>query len=292
MLKQRIITALILLLGLVLATSFLSPFSFSLLLIALVCMAAYEWTAFFVVKNNVVRLSYVLTLLVMMLALLALFQFGGSAEKEGVDSRITTVLLLGILFWCIATRWLILFPKSTKEWNNDSVIAVMGLLALLPAWTAVVELKYLMPQGYLVLSCVIFVASVDVGAYFSGSYLGKTALAPELSPKKTWEGVAGGIALCMVVTAITATLMHRHLFPLNLIDVCLLGLIGMVVTFWSVVGDLLESMLKRNSDLKDSGSILPGHGGVLDRVDGVIAVAPIFVFLTLLFFGERLANAV
>lgn len=291
MLKQRIFTALILLVGFILITTMLSPLYFSLLLACLVALAAYEWSAFFGFSDARARLAYVATLALGMAALLALFQFE-TAVNNAIESRITVVLLLGILFWAFVVRWLVLYPKSTHEWSSDSLIGMMGLLALLPAWTAVVTLKYLMPQGYLVISCVIFVASVDVGAYFAGSYLGKTPLAPALSPKKTWEGVAGGMALCLVVTSVTAVLTQRFLFPLTLFDLCLFGVLALMVTFFSVTGDLLESMLKRNSDLKDTGSILPGHGGVLDRIDAIIAVAPVFVFLALLFFGDRLATPI
>ena len=174
------------------------------------------------------------------------------------------------------------YPGNARQWNDKSKIGLMGLLALIPTWVGIVVLKYLLPSGFLVLGLVIMVAAVDVGAYFAGRAFGSRPLAPSLSPKKTWEGVWGGLATCCVVGALFVWGMHSYLFELNIWQIIVLLFSSLVITVFAVVGDLVESMLKRNSNLKDSGHILPGHGGILDRVDAILAVTPASVIILLL----------
>jgi phosphatidate cytidylyltransferase len=174
------------------------------------------------------------------------------------------------------------FPEFKSAWNTESKIALMGIFALIPTWIGVVLLKYLEPLGALVLGLVILVAAVDIGAYFSGRALGKTKLAPELSPNKTWEGVWGGVALSLFAMLLFAWILDTYFYNLDTTQFCILAATSLVLAFFSVTGDLLESMLKRNQKLKDSGKILPGHGGILDRVDGLIAATPIFA-LTMIY---------
>ena len=294
MLRQRVITALILMAGLIAITTLSSSVVFALAMIALVAIAGFEWSAFLRMPSANSRLFYVASLVLSMFALLYLFNLNGQLF-EGVndsvktlDSRVTVVLLFGALFWCLVCRWIVGYPENKVEWNNESKIAVMGLLVLLPAWAGIVQLKYLMPSGILVIALVILVASVDVGAYFSGTYFGKTPLAKKLSPKKTWEGVAGGSTLCLLLTAAFTYLFHLRIAALDSLSVALLVLLSVVISFYAVMGDLLESMLKRNSDLKDSGSILPGHGGVLDRIDAMVAVVPFFTLAVNVILGDYL----
>ena len=144
------------------------------------------------------------------------------------------------------------------------------------------QIKYLNPQGFLLLGMVVVVAAADIGAYFVGKRFGKNRLAPSLSPNKTWEGVLGGFAACLLVGILLIWLLHSYLITLSNVQILILVLLSLVVTLFDVIGDLLESMLKRNRDLKDSGKILPGHGGILDRVDGLLAVTPIFVLTFLI----------
>ena len=158
----------------------------------------------------------------------------------------------------------------------------MGVLVLIPTFAGVVVLKYLLPSGYLVLALVILVAAVDVGAYFVGVNFGSKKLAANLSPKKSWEGVWGGAFACLLVATLFIWLMHRHIQPLSPTQIAALLALSMGTTFFSIVGDLLESMLKRNCGVKDSGTMLPGHGGVLDRVDGFVAATPLFVLTMML----------
>ena len=129
----------------------------------------------------------------------------------------------------------------------------------------------------MVLGLVILVAAVDIGAYFSGRAFGKTKLSVELSPNKTWEGVWGGVALSLFAMLVFAWVLDTYYYDLDFIQLAVLAITALILAFFSVTGDLLESMLKRNQQLKDSGKILPGHGGILDRVDGLVAATPVFV---------------
>ena len=280
-LKQRIITAVFLLLCLIAATTLLPPFWFALFIAAVVLVASWEWGALIGLADIKSRQAYLATMILMLIG--ALLLLGLEPGTDRIDlSRALMVLSLGLVWWSIA--WLMLFgyPGNARQWNDKSKIGLMGLLALIPTWVGIVVLKYLLPSGFLVLGLVIMVAAVDVGAYFAGRAFGSRPLAPSLSPKKTWEGVWGGLATCCAVGALFVWGMHSYLLELNTWQIIVLLLSSLVITVFAVVGDLVESMLKRNSNLKDSGHILPGHGGILDRVDAILAVTPASVIILLL----------
>ena len=280
-LKLRVITALILMAGLVGASTLLSPFVFALFIALVVLMAAWEWTGFLGVQAKSAKSGFLGSLLLMLLGLFFLLDV-----RPGVavidQARAAGVLSLGLLFWLLAIVIIRGYPANTQSWNDSSKIALMGLCALLPTWVGFVQLKYLLPEGYLVLALIVMVAAVDIGAYFVGSALGHSKLAPKLSPNKSWEGVWGGLITCFLLGLLLVWAMHRFLTPLTLGQMAALIFLSLTVTFFGVAGDLVESMLKRNCQLKDSGSLLPGHGGLLDRVDGLMAVTPAFVLILLL----------
>ena len=281
MLKQRIITAIILALIFITATVFLSSFSYSLFVTIVVLAASWEWCAFIGLAKQVAKVSYLATLGSMIIALY--FFLGIVSESLVINSyRAGIILGLGILFWVLTFFMLKDYPSNSDRWNNKSKIALMGLMALIPTWVGVVQINYLNPQGFLLLGMVVMVAAADIGAYFVGKRIGKNRLAPSLSPNKTWEGVLGGFAACLLVGILLIWLLHSYLITLSNVQILILVLLSLVVTLFDVIGDLLESMLKRNRDLKDSGKILPGHGGILDRVDGLLAVTPIFVLTFLI----------
>ena len=281
MLKQRIITATILALIFITATVFLSSFSYSLFVTIVVLAASWEWCAFIGLAKQVAKVSYLATLGSMIIALY--FFLGIVPESLVINSyRAGIILGLGILFWVLTFFMLKGYPSNSDRWNNKSKIALMGLMALIPTWVGIVQIKYLNPQGFLLLGMVVRGAAADIGAYFVGKRIGKNRLAPSLSPNKTWEGVLGGFAACLLVGILLIWLLHSYLITLSNVQILILVLLSLVVTLFDVIGDLLESMLKRNRDLKDSGKILPGHGGILDRVDGLLAVTPIFVLTFLI----------
>ena len=280
-LRLRVVTAVILMVALIVISTWFTPFLFSLFMAAVVLMAAWEWSVFIGLNSRAAKLRYLATIASMMFALA--FMLGVTPAAEQIDVlAVAGVLALGLLFWAMAFLMLRSFPDNKRALANASYVAFMGLCALLPTWVGVVQLKYLMPQGFLVLALIVMVAAVDVGAFFVGTFFGHSKLAPKLSPNKSWEGVWGGLATCFLLGLLLIWLLDRYLLSLNPIQLILLLLLSVCVTFFGVVGDLVESMLKRNSDVKDSGAILPGHGGILDRVDGLMAVTPVFV-LTILF---------
>ncbi len=151
--------------------------------------------------------------------------------------------------------------------------SLMGLLILAPAWLAAVYLLSFPRGGTLMVAMALIVAAADIGAYFSGKAFGKHKLAPDVSPAKTWEGFWGGVLACLLLSLAVWYLLPPQKQHIGLISVVTVVLITGIA---SVVGDLTVSMVKRQSGIKDSGNILPGHGGVLDRLDSLCAAAPVF----------------
>ncbi len=279
-LKQRVITALILMCGLVLATTMLSPFAFAVFIAVIVLLAAWEWAGFIGVHRKRSKTGFMLTISTMVVGLFFLLDvLPGSQSMDNL--RTAFILSLGLLFWILAFFILWGYPANAGKWNNQSKIALMGLCALLPTWVGLVQLKFLLPNGYLVIGMIVMVAAVDIGAYFFGMALGHTKLAPKLSPNKSWEGVWGGLLTCFTLGVLLVWALNEYVFALQQGQRIALILLSLTVTFFGVTGDLVESMLKRNCQIKDSGSILPGHGGLLDRVDGLMAVTPAFVLTVL-----------
>jgi phosphatidate cytidylyltransferase len=148
-------------------------------------------------------------------------------------------------------------------------VAVAGLVVLLPSWWLLVTLHATARGPALSLTLMSIVWAADVGAYGFGRWLGRRKLAPAVSPGKTWEGVSGGVFVAALVAAGAAQLLS--------LPVGALVALGVVTALVSVLGDLTESLFKRNVGVKDSGSLFPGHGGVLDRFDSFTAAMPLFV---------------
>jgi phosphatidate cytidylyltransferase len=282
MLKQRIATALVLLIGLIAMTTSLGLEAFAAITGALVLIGAWEWAAFASLGDKS-RLAFLGTLALSIALLWFALGVGGA---PGYDAGFALGFsLLGALFWVLMFAAIASFPQSTDAWNDKSRISVMGMLSLLCTWVGLVTLKALLLNGALVIMLIIMVAAVDVGAFFTGKLFGKRKLAPALSPNKTWEGVWGGVTLNVAVSIVFAILLDSYVQAFALIDYVIFAALALIVAFFSVVGDLAESMLKRNKELKDSGSILPGHGGLLDRIDGLMAATPICVSVLILLLG-------
>ena len=286
-LKQRVITAVLLLVALFGATTQLSSFYFSLFVAGVILMAAWEWAGLVSLDKKIAKLPYLVSIAAMLVGVF--FLLGISGDAKSIDGfRAGLVLILGLFFWLISLFFLSGYPENSSLWNDESKIAIMGVLVLMPAFVGIVCLKYLVPSGYLVLALVILVAAVDVGAYVVGANFGSRKLAVKLSPKKSWEGVWGGTFFCLLVASLFVWLMHNNLQALSATQIIALLMLSVGVTFFSVVGDLIESMLKRNCGIKDSSTMLPGHGGVLDRVDGLVAATPLFVLTMMLVLDSEL----
>jgi len=182
------------------------------------------------------------------------------------------MLGIALLFWLLALWTVLTFPRPFAA----GVVVISGSIVLLPSWWLLVGLHAATPHGRgLAMTLLAIVWSADVGAYAFGRWLGRTKLAPAVSPGKTWEGMAGGVLLAAVAAGSAAAWLNLPVFPL--------AALGIVTALVSVLGDLTQSMFKRNVGLKDSGKLLPGHGGVLDRIDSLTAAIPVFAGGLLLF---------
>ncbi|MFO7305258.1 MAG: phosphatidate cytidylyltransferase [Gammaproteobacteria bacterium] len=254
MLKQRVMTALALA-AVALIVIFLLPHAAMKAALALLVVAgAWEWSVFRGAASGAARLAYA--------ALIAL----GVAIVWHLDHlgvRLEAVLYAALVWWIVAFVWVVTIPGSV----SNTAAGIAGLFVLIPAWLGLVKLHEHSPT--LMLFLVMLVVAADVGAYFVGRRFGRHKLAPRVSPGKTWEGVLGGF-LCAGLVGLLGV------FWFSAPAARFLGLCFIVIVA-SIVGDLTESLFKRHAGVKDSGNWLPGHGGVLDRVDSMTAAAPVFL---------------
>jgi phosphatidate cytidylyltransferase len=262
MLKQRIITALILAPLALCGFFLLQGGAFALFIGAVVVLGAWEWARLAGFVEQSARVLYAAVVAVLLLVLYL------------VPSLAPWILVAAGVWWLTAT-WLVLtYPGSSDHWSSAICKLAIGFLILLPAWQGLVLIK-LAPMGnWLILSLMILVWGADIGAYFSGKAFGKRKLAPQVSPGKSWEGFYGGLIACLLIT-LGVGIFRGWLFSEILFSL----LCAAIVVVISVVGDLTESMFKRKSGVKDSSNLLPGHGGVLDRIDSLTAAIPVFALL-------------
>lgn len=273
MLKQRIITAFLLSLAIVTALVFLPFKAFCALLLLVWLIAGWEWADMAGFSSG---LRYVYAALTCVVTASVVWQ-SGLLDQQADAAFIRYVVLTGGLWWLIALLLVVMYPRSAVIWGGKQGRALMGFLVLLPAAVALMYLLSL-PQGkWYFVYMVFIVAAADIGAYFTGRAFGKRKLIPQVSPGKSWAGFWGGVASCMLLALITGW--QFDIAGLSLVQ---LLLITVVAGLASVLGDLLESMVKRQRGIKDSSQLLPGHGGFMDRIDSVTAAAPVFVLLLLL----------
>ena len=262
MLKQRIITALLLVPLALCGFFLLEGAAFALVIGAVVTLGAWEWArlAGFVAQPPRVAYAALVALL-----LVVLYQLPALAPW---------LLGLSIGWWVLAFVLVLSFPGSSRYWASSPRKLLIGLLVLLPAWQGLLLLKHWPLGNGLILAVMVLVWGADIGAYFSGKAFGKRKLAPRVSPGKSWEGLCGGLLASLLLTLVVG--LYRGWTPAELA----LGLFGAaLVVLISVIGDLTESMFKRQAGLKDSSQLLPGHGGVLDRIDSLTAAVPVFAVL-------------
>ena len=264
MLKARLISAAIMI-PLVVGGILLLPTEGVALILALVMgVGLWEWARMVPLQSAPSRLLYPATgLLLMWLAWLV-----------PLAAMIDILLVAALLWWLGALYWVSRAQITTESGALLRVMkSVIGLLVMLPAWAALVMLHGREQEGpLLTLFLLVLIWLADSGAYFAGRRWGRSKLAPVISPGKTWQGVYGGL----VASGLFA-LLAGLLYSQSLRWTAGLVLVALLTVMFSVVGDLLESLMKRQCGIKDSSHIIPGHGGILDRIDSLTAAAPVFL---------------
>ncbi|TXS92091.1 phosphatidate cytidylyltransferase [Parahaliea maris] len=275
MLKQRVLTALVMAALFLSAMALLPLPGLALFFAAAVALGAWEWAPLADWRSPVGRVLFVLLNLGLLAGLYVYCDLGARPQR----AQVQPVLGLACLWWSFLMLWVKGYPSSALLWRSFAARTVMGMLVMGFAWVAAVYLLSFPRGGILMVCMVLIVAAADIGAYFAGKRFGKHKLAAAVSPAKTWEGFWGGMA-----SVVLLALLFWYLLPPAMAHISLTAVIAVTVAtaLASVVGDLTVSMVKRESGVKDSGSLLPGHGGVLDRLDSICGAAPVFALGLLL----------
>ncbi|RKZ74361.1 MAG: phosphatidate cytidylyltransferase [Gammaproteobacteria bacterium] len=279
MLKQRLLTAIILIPLIVWVLLSLSSQTFAWFLSIFVILGAYEWAGICGWHSKMARSLYTITISLVLLMGILNWELGNFVPAKFIGNGfwLMTILIVACLWWLLALFWVLRYQQGHSFIPVSPFIkGLLGFLILLPPWVALLILHEHF-GGPWVLFLLVLIWAADSGAYFIGKRWGKTKLAEKISPGKTYEGVAGALLTSFVVSLIYALFQSMSLMTLLFFMLlCLLTVMA------SILGDLLESLFKRQAGIKDSGKILPGHGGVLDRIDSLTSAAPIFVLCLLL----------
>lgn len=274
MTKTRLLAALIMAPIAILSVLFMSTPILAALSALMFLAALWEWLKLAEVDDTLAR-----TILLMLnLALMVALVWGSRSAQGGSFALLQLVVVIGVIWWLLAMLWLKHYNFASDHDSHARVFKLAaGTLAVVPAWCALGLIHASQPNGHRWLLLALFLVwSADTGAYFTGrkfggKWFGGRKLAPRISPNKSIEGLLGGLLLALVVAMIGAPLAGATVDQLPAV-----ALVSLICVGFSVCGDLFESMLKRHVNVKDSGDLIPGHGGVLDRVDSVLAALPVF----------------
>ena len=261
MLKQRVVTGLVLIVVAFVAIFWLPVAVFSICFALVIMFGAWEWANLAGVENSILRVGYA----VVVGCVCFLVNY--------LSMSVVPFLIAASIWWCFVFLMVKNYPSSA-EWCSGTIVKLlMGVVTLFPAWLAMDLLKSRFESVEIIL-VLLFVWAADVGAYFIGKNFGQHLLAVNVSPQKTIEGFLGGVVSSVFIAIIIG-------LALNVSFAKGLGLIllSIIIAFMSVVGDLLESLLKRERGVKDSSKLLPGHGGILDRIDSLTAALPIYALV-------------
>jgi phosphatidate cytidylyltransferase len=260
MLIQRILTALILAPLFIWAIFAMPTAYFSYLLLLFVALGGWEFARLIKIEQALYR------------SLVAVGIVGCCIVASEHAQNLQIVLYVSVAWWGLNLYWVVSYPKNIQSWYGSGIVRVMGgALLLVPMWVALTNLHSVHGSTYFLLLMMLIWAA-DSGAYFVGKAFGKNKLAPKVSPGKSVEGVLGGIGFALIIML---GFLQQQNISIDLYPAYLL--LAVVVSSVSVLGDLYESLFKRTSGIKDSGNILPGHGGILDRIDSLTAAAPFFL---------------
>jgi len=267
MLKQRLLTAIVLLPLLISALFYLDSGWIAVLFGCMVVAGAWEWSALAGLRSGTVRIAYVMCLAVMGIALV-LWVSGHFGNAIGLAA-------VSAVFWIAALIELVRNGERQFGWLGTRVgKLISGFFALVPAWVCAYFLHAVDTRApMLLLWMLVMVWVADSAAYLAGSTVGRHKLAPTVSPGKTIEGAIGGVVAVGVVAGLGGSVFPGYAGKTLFLWIVL----GAFVAMTSILGDLVESKYKRLAGVKDSGHLLPGHGGMLDRIDAVTSAAPAFV---------------
>lgn len=238
--------------------------TFEIITAVIMLLVAWEWAGLIPIRSTYNKIIYLLLLL----GFFGIIQF----IQEPLY-----ILGVGVIWWLISIFLLVRYEKYESKENRRLLHAFYGLLAIAPCWVALNTLRAETAGSQMIILFLLMLWSTDIGAYLVGSRMGRTRIAPKLSPKKSLEGAAGGLVLMLLVAI--AGIFWLHIPQNQWISYFLASL---ALFIFSIIGDLFESLLKRKQGVKDSGKLIPGHGGILDRLDSMLAAAPVFTFAILL----------
>ncbi len=283
MLKYRLITACILIPIVIAALFLLPPVGFALVTLAICMLAAWEWGQL----SGLGSRSQRIWLAILCGLLLALMMFTLPAYRPYATLwQVKSVLWASLAWWLAALVLVLGYPGSATLWRTSRPLRlIFGILTIVPFFWGMVTLRQHhydlnhFTGAWWLLYVMLLVWGADTGAYMFGRALGRHKLAPKVSPGKTWEGLIGGLVTSAVISWLFGKYAPLDAAPLSLL-VC-----SVIAALSSVLGDLTESMFKREGGIKDSGHLIPGHGGILDRIDSLTAAVPVFACLILLVFN-------
>ena len=270
MFKQRFVTALVIALLFASALVFFSATDFISAMAIIVLIAGWEWTHLAKLESTFGKSVFLLGLIATMIVAAHYIGFYG----EYMPLIAFQICVATMALWALIFLWLQGYPSSAILWSSRPVMVILGVVLLTTTWVSMAALTLLENGRFILLLAVTIIVLADVGGYLFGKAFGRHKLAPTISPGKTWEGLFGGMALQIL-------LVLGLVLNVEITSVLNLSFLIFPVAIFSVIGDLFESMLKRHRGVKDSSNLLPGHGGFLDRLDGVMAALPLFfVILT------------
>ncbi|MGQ4658935.1 phosphatidate cytidylyltransferase [Lysobacter sp. F6437] len=269
MTRTRLLAALVMA-PLAIAAILLLPTDWMMALAAVVFMLGlWEWFDLAEIDDPLARTVLLVAHLALMVALV-----WASRSTSGFSFVLLELMtVIGVIWWLLALAWLGRYRFASDHDTHARVFKLgAGALATIPAWCALAWIHAGQPNGHRWLLCALMVVwAADTGAYFSGRRFGRHKLAPKVSPNKTVEGLVGGMLLAVIVGVVLSLFAGATTAQLPAV-----AAVSLLAALFSVVGDLFESLLKRHAGVKDSGALIPGHGGVLDRLDGVLAALPAF----------------
>ncbi|MCT6875076.1 phosphatidate cytidylyltransferase [Frischella perrara] len=284
MLIQRLLAALVLIPIVIAGLFFLSISNFAIVMLVIFALSSWEWAQFlhFTTKRSKSIFTILLTTLAAIIYYLPSYVY--------LPINIFEIILLSsIAWWSVALVLVLSYPKSVKLWGTSFFNKLLfAFFTLMPFSIAMIQLRQInyglnsYEGAYWLLYILVLVWATDSGAYFAGRLWGKHKLAPSVSPGKTIEGLMGGVASSIIIGLLVY---YSHFFNAPFYPFMISSVVAI---FSSVLGDLTESMFKREANIKDSGHLIPGHGGILDRIDSLTAAMPIFAAFILYIFGANM----